>query len=93
MNANGNNGKSETTLDMLRPGETAMISNIASNGCDEADLMEMGLTSGTEIRLVKYAPLGDPIEIKVRGYYLSLRRAEAKTIVVEKVKSDEAVNR
>ena len=46
--------------------------------------MEMGLIHGTEVRLVKFAPLGDPLEIQVRGYHLSIRRSEAKSIVVEK---------
>lgn len=78
----------EMTLEQLRPGETAIITRISINGGDEGDLMEMGLTSGTEVRLVKYAPLGDPMEIKVRGYYLSLRRSEAKAILVERVKSE-----
>jgi ferrous iron transport protein A len=48
-------------------------------------LLEMGLTVGTECSVVRYAPLGDPIEIKVRGYFLSLRKAEAEGIQVEEL--------
>ena len=47
-----------------------------------ARLLEMGLTTGTEIQLIRFAPLGDPIEIEVRGYRLSLRKREAKGIQV-----------
>lgn len=46
-------------------------------------LLEMGLTIGTECSVVRYAPLGDPMEIKVRGYFLSLRKAEAEGVHVE----------
>lgn len=46
-------------------------------------LLEMGLTEGAECRVVRYAPLGDPIEVKVRGYFLSLRTDEARGILVE----------
>lgn len=46
-------------------------------------LLEMGLTEGTECRVVRYAPLGDPMEVQVRGYFLSLRIAEAEGVLVE----------
>jgi Fe2+ transport system protein FeoA len=48
-------------------------------------LMEMGLTRGASFQVVRYAPMGDPIEIKVRGYHLSLRKCEAAGILVETV--------
>lgn len=66
----------------LKPGTKGIIDEIKKNGIDETDLMEMGLTAGTPIRLVKFAPLGDPLQVCVRGYHLSLRRSEAKSIVV-----------
>ena len=72
------------TLDNLKPGDEAIIQDIIVNGADEADLMEMGLIQGTQIRLVKFAPLGDPLEVCVRGYHLSLRRSDAKAIVVSR---------
>ncbi len=48
-------------------------------------LLEMGLTSGTNIRLVRVAPLGDPIELAVRGYRLSVRKSEAAAVMIESV--------
>jgi Fe2+ transport system protein FeoA len=48
-------------------------------------LLEMGLTIGVEFELVRYAPLGDPLEIKVRGYHLSLRRSDAAGIRIERI--------
>lgn len=50
-------------------------------------IMAMGLTPGTTFTVTRYAPMGDPVEIKVRGYSLSLRKAEAHTILVEKIDS------
>ena len=50
---------------------------------DHRRLLEMGLTRGSEFEVVRYAPLGDPMEIRIRGYNLSLRRAEARAIEVE----------
>ena len=73
------------TLDELKPGESARILEV--RGDDEAAdrLMEMGLVEGTEFSVVRFAPLGDPIEIKTRGYHLSLRKAEAASVEVEKL--------
>ena len=72
------------TLDSMKPGDRGIIHDIQSNGSDSADLMEMGLITGTPIRLVKFAPFGDPLEIQVRGYHLSIRRADAQRILVER---------
>ncbi|MCD8481961.1 MAG: ferrous iron transport protein A [Verrucomicrobia bacterium] len=52
-------------------------------------LMEMGVLPGTRIRFVRQAPLGDPVEIEIRGYHLSLRRAEAAEILVEVVQCEQ----
>ena len=73
------------TLDELKPGDSARILEV--RGDDEAAdrLMEMGLVEETELKIIKFAPLGDPIEIAVRGYHLTLRKAEAKNVEVEKV--------
>jgi Fe2+ transport system protein FeoA len=73
-----------TSLDKLKPGDTGIIRSIHCDNTNGTDLMEMGLINGTEVRLVKFAPLGDPLEIQVRGYHLSIRRSEAKEIAVEK---------
>jgi Fe2+ transport system protein FeoA len=59
------------------------IVNLVLPGDVQQRLLEMGLTIGTECSVVRYAPLGDPMEIKVRGYFLSLRKAEAEGIQVE----------
>lgn len=73
------------TLDELKPGDKARIIEI--RGDDEAAdrLMEMGLVEETELKIVKFAPLGDPIEIALRGYHLTLRKVEAKNVEVEKI--------
>lgn len=70
----------------LKVGDSAIISSEQSSD-DQADqrLMVLGLTPGTQFHVTRVAPLGDPIEIKLRGFNLSLRRAEAKGIWVEKV--------
>ncbi|RMF65408.1 MAG: ferrous iron transport protein A [Calditrichaeota bacterium] len=73
-----------TTLEKLRPGDRGVIRAVDRQGADEVDLMEMGLTAGTPIEVVRFAPFGDPIELKVRGYHLSIRRADAKAIIVER---------
>lgn len=70
------------TLDMIKPGETAVICKITSSGAMKKKLMDMGLTKNTEVLIRKVAPLGDPIEIHVRGYELSIRKADAASIEV-----------
>ena len=73
------------TLNTLQPGEYGIVDHIESTkSAIRQRLLEMGLTKGTSIELVRFAPMGDPIEIAVRGYRLSLRRVEAETVVVEK---------
>ncbi len=71
------------TLDSLQPGDEAVILTLECEPEAAHRLMEMGLLPGTPIKIVRYAPLGDPIEILMRGYHLSLRRAEALGIMVE----------
>ena len=72
------------TLKEIIPGETCVITNIHSNNLRKR-IIDMGLITGTKIFVKKMAPLGDPMEIVVRGYVLTLRKSEAKTIEVEKV--------
>jgi Fe2+ transport system protein FeoA len=72
------------TLGDLKPGESGKIVNLTSNNLRKR-IIDMGLTSGTVIKIKKLAPLGDPIEILVRGYFLTLRKAEARTIHIEKI--------
>lgn len=74
----------QTTLDKLQPGDEAVVLEMRGEDGTIERLMEMGLIEGTSIRLQKFAPLGDPLEIVMRGYHLSLRRHEAAGITVEK---------
>ncbi len=71
-------------LESLKPGEAGIVLQVQRKGSNSSDLMEMGLTPGTRVKLVKFAPLGDPMELDVRGYHLSVRRIEAKNILIEK---------
>jgi len=74
------------TLSDLSPGALAVLRAMPSTGAAFVRLREMGLLPGTRLKLVRRAPLGDPIEIEVRGYHLSLRRDEAEHIEVEAAK-------
>jgi ferrous iron transport protein A len=71
------------TLDSLQAGDEARVLELRGEAEASHRLMEMGLLPGTPIKVVRFAPLGDPVEITVRGYHLSLRRAEAAGIVIE----------
>jgi len=73
-------------LNELKPGEKGIIRGFRENNSDEDYLMELGLMIGTAVTLVKFAPFGDPLEIRVRGFFLSIRSSEAKLILVEKIK-------
>ena len=70
------------TLNELEVGKTAKVVRINGEGAVKRRIMDMGLVKGTEVTVRKVAPLGDPIELTVRGYELSIRRDEAATIVV-----------
>lgn len=69
-------------LASLAIGAKGVIASIQVSPESRGRLMEMGLLSGTPVEIVRYAPLGDPIEIKVRGYHLTLRKHEAEQILV-----------
>lgn len=71
------------TLSDVKIGETVKLVKLHGEGAVRRRIMDMGLTKGVEIYLRKVAPLGDPIEIKIRGYELSLRKADAEKIEVE----------
>jgi ferrous iron transport protein A len=71
------------SLDRLKPGEKGTVDRIQATAIHiRQRLMEMGLTKGTIVEIIRFAPLGDPIEISVRGYRLSLRREEAQSILL-----------
>ncbi len=71
------------TLKDVRVGENVIVKRLQGNGAVKRRIMDMGVTKGTAILVQKVAPLGDPIEVKVRGYELSLRKGEAENIIVE----------
>ena len=71
------------TLKGVRVGETAVILRLHGEGALKRRIMDMGLTKGTEVYVRKVAPLGDPLELTVRGYELSLRKGDAKLIEVQ----------
>jgi ferrous iron transport protein A len=71
------------TLDQLQAGTTATITRVDGEGPVRRRLLDMGLTKGASIQMIKTSPFGDPIEYQVRGYHLSLRKTEAKLIHVE----------
>ncbi len=71
------------TLKEVKVGEKAIIRKLGGEGAVKRRIMDMGLTKGTEVYVRKVAPLGDPIELTVRGYELSLRKADADLIEVE----------
>jgi ferrous iron transport protein A len=70
------------TLASLLKGETARVASVSGSGTISRRLMEMGIVPGETIRVVKSAPFGDPMEIKVRGYHLAVRKNEARMIEV-----------
>jgi len=72
-----------STLKEIKCGQTVRVTKVDGIGPVRRRIMEMGITRGCEIYLRKVAPLGDPIEVTVRGYELSLRRADAEMIIVE----------
>ena len=71
------------TLREVKGGETVKVVKLHGEGAVKRRIMDMGLTKGTEVFVRKVAPLGDPVELTVRGYELSLRKADAEMIEVE----------
>lgn len=73
----------ERNLKQLKPGEKAVIVRINGEGAVKRRLMDMGVTKGAQVLIRKVAPLGDPIEVNIRGYELTFRKAEAENIIVK----------
>jgi ferrous iron transport protein A len=71
------------TLQDVKPGETVKVSKLHGRGAVKRRIMDMGITRDAEILVRKVAPLGDPIEVNVRGYELSLRKADIDIIEVQ----------
>jgi Fe2+ transport system protein FeoA len=70
------------TLDDLSPGQRGTVTGFTSND-PPPRILEMGLLPGTTVTVVRLAPMGDPIDLKVRGYHLSIRRQEARQIEID----------
>ena len=71
------------TLRDAKIGETVMVKKLTGEGAVKRRIMDMGITRGIEVYVRKVAPLGDPVEVTVRGYELSIRKADAEMIEVE----------
>lgn len=72
------------TLRDLQVGEQGIVVSIGDKGPIRRRIMDMGITPGASVKVIKVAPLGDPIEINIRGYELSLRKDEASQIVIRR---------
>ena len=73
------------TLDELKPGQSAVITSVGGEGALRCRLLDMGLIPKTKVTVRKVAPLGDPIELHLRGYELTIRLDDAREISVEEV--------
>lgn len=71
------------TLDRLQPGESGIIETVGGEGALRRRLLDMGLTPGTAISMRKMAPMGDPLELFLRGYVLTLRKDDAANITLK----------
>jgi len=79
----GDESMSIKTLNQLKPGERATIVKVGGEGPVRRRILDMGVVKGSEIEVVRVAPLGDPVEFLIKGYNLSLRKSEAQQIQVE----------
>jgi len=71
------------SLDSLQPGEAGIVQMVSGKGAIRRKLVDMGVTRGTVVRVRRVAPLGDPLEVLVRGYSLTVRRGDARNIFLE----------
>lgn len=74
-------------LDQIEKGETGLVKSVEGDGRVRRRLFDMGVTPGAKVTLRKKAPMGDPIEVTIRGYELSLRKAEANLVNIEVVEA------
>jgi ferrous iron transport protein A len=75
----------EETLNRVNPGKKARIIQIKGKGSARRRILDMGMVPGAEIEVIKRAPLGDPIEFKIKGYNITLRKKEAEQIIVQEL--------
>lgn len=78
----GKEGTYMKTLQQSKIGETVVVKKLHGSGAVKRRIMDMGITKGVEVYIRKFAPLGDPVEVRVRGYELSLRKADAEMIEI-----------
>lgn len=78
-----NTDETELTLADIKTGKSVRVTKVGGEGALRQRILDMGLTKGAEVTVSKVAPLGDPLEVTVRGYELSLRRREAACILVK----------
>lgn len=77
-------------LGELKPGEKGKVIKISGSGSIYRRILDMGIVKNTEIEVERVAPLGDPIEVKIKGYHLSLRKEEATNIYVDPVRDTDS---
>ena len=77
--------QTKASLAEMKPGDKAAIVKIAGTGSIRRRLLDMGATAGTLVEVERVAPLGDPIEVKIKGYHLTLRKEEAERIAVKPI--------
>ncbi len=70
-------------MDEMRPGEKGRITAVSPCGALRCRMMEMGLVKGAELKVIRLAPSGDPVEVLLRGYSLALRKREALNVILE----------
>ncbi len=78
------------TLNELKPGQSSYVKAVNGQGALRRRLLEMGLTPGTKITVQKMAPMGDPMEIRLRGYHLTLRKEDARNIDIRESEDEDA---
>ncbi|MCD6432156.1 ferrous iron transport protein A [Candidatus Bathyarchaeota archaeon] len=79
----------EKRLSELKPGEKGIILRVEGSGATKRRILDMGLVRGTEIKVIRRAPLGDPVEFLLKGYNLSLRKSEGDNVYVRVVEEGE----
>ena len=82
---------SEVTLRDLKTGENGTVVKVSGTGPDYRRILDMGVVKGAKIKVERVAPLGDPIEVKIKGYHLSLRRLEASCIYIKRQVDDKRI--
>ncbi len=83
MTQNNTTASSSRSLTDLSIGQDGTILSVSAEGSLRQRILDMGLTKGASVRIIRYAPLGDPMEIAVRGYTLTLRKSEAAHIIIQ----------